>query len=185
MQMSSSRWRRLAIVLNMLVPGSGLVVLRREWLGLCLALLYGLLVQVVLWGLLLVPLSIPKSAVVACTIGAAAVWAGAQWLMMIRWRLVFDPEVELELERLLARADQRLDAGDYESARQILIVAKTLNDEHVGFNMRWGRLMQLTGRSYHARAAWHRVLRLAPSGEEGRQARQALAGIGPEVDGDL
>ena len=74
--MSTSRTKWSAILLNVLVPGSGLVILRREWLGLCLALLYGLLAQTALWGVWLIPISIPRLVVVGSAISAAAVWAG-------------------------------------------------------------------------------------------------------------
>lgn len=179
--MSTSRTKWSAILLNVLVPGSGLVILRREWLGLCLALLYGLLAQTALWGVWLIPISIPRLVVVGSAISAAAVWAGAQWLLIQRWRLVAAPEVELELERLLAQADAAMETGELESARRILLVARSLNDEHIGVNMRWGRLMQLMGRFHRARSTWRRVLRLRPSDQQDRQAREALAAIPPKT----
>ncbi len=179
--MSASRNIWLAILLNMLVPGSGLVILRREWLGLCLALLYGLLAQTALWGVWLIPVSIPGFVVIGSAISAATVWAGAQWLLMQRWRLVAAPEVELELDRLLVQADAAMDTGELESARRILLVARSLNDEHIGVNIRWGRLMQLMGRFHHARSTWRRVLRLRPSDDQNRQAREALAAIPPKT----
>jgi len=173
-----------AVVLNLLVPGAGLVILRREWLGLCLALLYGLLVQSTLWGVWLIPMSIPRGVVVASAMAAASVWVGAQWLLIQRWRLVTAPEVELEIDSLLARADSTLESGDLESVRRILLVARALNDEHVGVNIRWGRVMQRMGRLHHARATWQRVLRLRPSDDEHRQAREALAATAPKLRQD-
>ena len=179
--MSATRYKWSAILLNVLVPGSGLVILRREWLGLCLALLYGLLVQTTLWGVWLIPITIPRFVVMGSAISATAVWAGAQWLLIQRWRLVAAPEVELELDRLLAQADAAMETDELESARRILLVARSLNDEHIGVNIRWGRLMQLMGRFHHARSTWRRVLRLRPSDEQNRQAREALAAMPPKT----
>ena len=43
--------KAIAIWMNLLVPGTGLILLRREWLGLAMAMLFCVCAQVGLWGM--------------------------------------------------------------------------------------------------------------------------------------
>ena len=95
------RVRRIrALALNVIAPGVALVILRREWLGLTVALLFTLLAQVALWGLLLLPAGIPVEWSVVSGIAAGVVWVGAQWLGWASARTVHATNSRNEAGRL-------------------------------------------------------------------------------------
>jgi len=149
-----------AIAINLLVPGSGLIVLRREWLGLALAILFGLLTQIVIFGTLIVPEDIPHWVTLLSAGGALGTWVLAQWLAVRRLRFVVSPEVKGELRALCARARRALAEEDWAEAHTSLLVASDLNDEDLELAMLWAQLMTATGRIADARRWWRRVLRL-------------------------
>jgi hypothetical protein len=169
--------RRLAIICNLVVPGSGLIVLRREWLGLALAVLFALLAEVALAGALIVPATIPVSLTTLSFSAAVLVWIGAQWRLLVRLRAAYGPAVERELASLRERAAAALAKRDYVDARDILSVALTINDEDVACNVQWAELMTLMGRFPQARRAWRRVLRLDRDDTHRRTAVEALASL--------
>ena len=86
-----------AVAINLVIPGGGLIVLRREWLGFAISILFVVLTQIAIFGLLIVPLDLPRWAVVVALAGMAGVWGLSQWLVVVRGRLVASPELESEL----------------------------------------------------------------------------------------
>ena len=169
--------RRLAVVCNLAVPGSGLIVLRREWLGLALAVLFGLLVEVALLGTLVVPAAVPVWITRSCIAGAALVWVSAQWRLVVRLRVTEGAALPEEVRLLRERAAAATEAGSYAEAVDILRLALTLDDEDVESNIQWAELMTAMGRFRHARRAWRRVLPLDRCGQHRRQAMEALAAL--------
>ena len=172
--------RRLALVCNVIVPGSGLIVLRREWLGVAVAILFGFLAEMVLLGVLIVPATIPPWVTALCFSTAVFVWLGAQWRLWVRLRSedgsALDSELALLRERAAAAAAER----SYAKAADIMRVALTLNDEDLGCNVQHAELMMLMGRFARARRAWRRVQSLDSRGQYRRQAADALASL-PEA----
>jgi hypothetical protein len=164
----------LAIGLNILAPGTGLILLRREWLGTLLAAFFSLLCLVGLWGLLIVPMELPRWLVVSSLIAAGLVWTAAQVLLMRRMRVACTPEMQTELEQLCLRADELLEAGDVETAFRTLQFARSLNDEDVEINIRWAHVLTAMGQFGQARRAWKLVCRLDRRGEAHRMAVEAL-----------
>jgi hypothetical protein len=168
---------RLAILCNLIVPGSGLIVLRREWLGLAAAVLFGVLGQIVLLGLLVVPAAIPGWMTTLSLSAAVFVWLGAQWQLLVRIRTATGPSVERELTVLRRRAAEAVTRREYAEAADILRVALTLNDEDVETNIQWAELMTLTGKLRQADRTWRRVLHLDRNGQHHRRAREALPAL--------
>jgi hypothetical protein len=71
-----------ALLLNLVVPGSGLILRRREWLGVALAGLFGMAVNVALGGWLLAPMAIPGWIKWSAAAIAVCAWALAQSLFL-------------------------------------------------------------------------------------------------------
>ncbi len=165
----------LALVCNAIIPGSGLIILRREWLGLAAAALFGVFGQIALLGLLLLPATIPAWLTTLSFSAAVFVWLGAQWRLAVRIRTATGPEVDRELAFLRQQAAEAVARQAYADATDILRVAMTLNDEDLEANIQWAELMTLTGKFAHAARAWRRVLQLDRTGQHRRRAREALA----------
>lgn len=168
------------MVCNLVVPGSGLIVLRRDWLGLAVAVLFGILAEVVLLGALIVPGVVPPWVTTLCFSAALFVWLGGQWRLWTRLRTADGSALEAELAVLRERAAAAAGERAFARAVEILQVALTLNDEDLACNVQQAELMTLMGRFARARRAWRRVQSLDRKAEYGRQAADALASL-PEA----
>lgn len=166
--------RRWALALNLIAPGAGLVVLRREWLGLSVALLFASFGQLALWGLLLVPADLPRRVAVVAAVAASLVWLGAQWLGVVRAAQILSPEAEHNLGMLRERAAEAMAAGRYADAHDLLKVGRAINDEDLEICAQWARLLTLTGRFAEARKAWTHLLRVDHAGVYRREAINAV-----------
>lgn len=161
-----------AAVLNVLVPGSGLIVLRQDRLGGMLSFVFAVGALLGLWGLWIVPGSIPLPVAIAGGAGAVVMWVASQWLVWRRMSRVLGDTARRHLERCCelaadAMANRRLNvAGAY--LREALL----LNDEVTHVRVQWARLLVALGRFPDARAAWEAVLDLD---EEGSFHREAVA----------
>ena len=151
---------QVAIALNLFVPGTGLILARREWLGATLAALFGVLVQLGLWGCLIEPARMPTWLVVACLAGGALVWLTAQYLLRQRLVLMRDPGVQEELARLRDQAAEHMANGGYKDAWAVLQVALAIDDEDLDSNVQTAELLAALGRIAQARKAWRRVAQL-------------------------
>ena len=96
---------------------------------------------------------------------------------MLRLRRAFGPGIDREIAHLCRLAEEATAGGEYEKAKELLLVASTLNDEDPGVNVRLAQLMTALGRFRHARQAWNRVVQLSRSSAEKRQAAEALAAL--------
>ncbi len=151
---------RAAILLNLLLPGSGLILLRREWLGAAIAVLFGLLAEVAIWGCLIAPASLPTWTVTASLIAAAVIWLAAQFLLRRQLAAFDTPAVGRELEHLRRQAAQLLAAGRPDQALETLALALALNDEDVETLVQQADLLQRLGRADDAKRIWRQVRRL-------------------------
>jgi membrane protein implicated in regulation of membrane protease activity len=169
---------RLAIAFNLFVPGAGLILLRREWLGVSAALLFGILAEVAVLGTLVLPATVPPWMTTLCLSAAVFVWLGAQWRLWVRIRSATGPALERQMAALVERAAEAVARRAYAEATELLQVAMTLDDEDLPASIRWAELMTLMGRFGQARRAWRRVLQLdRSSGRHRRQALEALASL--------
>lgn len=74
----------MAWLLNMVLPGTGLILRGREGVGFLICLVFGLCGQVALAGMLIAPEAIPAWLVWVASVLAALTWAGAQMLLAAR-----------------------------------------------------------------------------------------------------
>lgn len=162
------------MTLNVLAPGAGLVLLRRDWLGLSICLLFGLLAQLALWGLFIVPASVPGAVSAAAAVGALLIWGWAQWLVVGRARLVLGPVAKEAIEVLLARASEAMEKGEYQRCRHLVRLARSIDDGDAEVQHVWAHLLTVTGQFRDARRAWERLLLLEPTREARRTAIDAL-----------
>jgi len=149
--------RVLSIVLNLLVPGCGLILMQRETLGTALAFAFAALGVVGVSGSWITPMSIPVSLTVVSLSGAAGVWGLGQLLLVSRWRTMYGANRLDEKASLIQMATEALADGVYVNARLALESAMDLDDEDLMVNLLWARLMTRLGRIPEARSAWRRV----------------------------
>ncbi len=116
---NQARGRR-AQVINLFIPGAGLILLRRTWLGLALALLFSLSGHVVIAGLWIAPLAVPRVVLGAVMVAAVLVWALTQWLVRVRIRLVLGGDARHALALLRDRAIETMQAGRYEESAGLI-----------------------------------------------------------------
>jgi len=170
--MASEKARRTwALVLSAIAPGTGLVLLRREWLGLAIALLFALVAQLALWGLFIVPDVIPQWLSVCSALIAGAVWLGGWPLVLARIRNVLGPEATSGFSLLCQRARDALEQRQFAQARDLLRLAFSINDEDIEVHYLMARLMTVVGNRREATKAWERVLKLNP---DDRRLREAI-----------
>lgn len=129
-----------ARLLNLLAPGAGLILLRREWLGLALAVAFTALAQVAMLGWWVIPLDIPAWLSGVAGLSAGVIWAQAQWLVHRRARWVAAPAFAQELADLRRRAAEALARGAHEEARRLLVVARSVNDEDEQVAAMWAKI---------------------------------------------
>jgi tetratricopeptide (TPR) repeat protein len=161
-------------IVNLLVPGTGLIVVRREWLGLSIALLYTVLAQIGLVGILIAPLLVPQWLVISALGGAATVWLASQWLFLQRLARIRDATSAEELASLRERAQAAMESSDYQAALRLLNLAGELDDEDLETAVARANLLTLLGRFREARSTWHRVRRLDRRGQYAQVAGEAL-----------
>ena len=72
----------MAWTANLVVPGTGLIARRREWLGAALALLFGVCGHAAILGTWVAPKQWPAWITTAAWVLAGSVWAAAQGLYL-------------------------------------------------------------------------------------------------------
>ena len=174
-QQQHHRARRVcAFAANLIAPGAGLVILRRDALGVSLVVLFAILAQVAIWGILLVPSSIPDPVSVAAFVGAGVVWLAAQWMAHNQARRALGVEVERELALLRDRVARAIEDERFADARDLLGIGLQINDEDLDLNVQTARLLMLDGQLPEARRAWRRVVDLDRAGQYREEAKAAL-----------
>lgn len=164
----------LAVVCNLWVPGSGLIVTQRDWVGALLALLFAVAGQIALAGYLIAPLAVPGWLTIAATIACGAIWLTAQGLLLGRLRRWRGRDARESLQRLLRDADAALSADDLLGARLLLEHALTIDDEDLDANLAYARVLDRLG-TPQARAWWKRVARLDRARAHASEVGAALA----------
>lgn len=173
MRMDRVRWA-WAIGLNVIAPGAGLVILRREWFGLTVAVLFGLLAQAAIYGTLVDPMLARSDVTWVCGFAAGVVWVYAQATTIARARRVLGARARREIAVIVRQASQALSDGRYGDAIDLLNVALCVNDESIDLGVALARVLTLTGRLADARSAWKRVLDLDIAGDYRSEAITAL-----------
>lgn len=70
-----------AWLLNLILPGAGLILARREWLGFLLAIVFGICGNVALAGWFIAPMAFPSWLTGIATVMTVLAWAVAQVLL--------------------------------------------------------------------------------------------------------
>jgi len=165
----------LVWLLNLIVPGAGLIVRRREWLGFSLAVVFALCANICVAGWLIAPASIPRQLTLAAGILTGLAWVMAQALLRMQERLLVRRAAGLGV--LLDDAERALAAGDLDTARTALETAMALDDEDVRLHVLRARALERSGDVQRSRRAWRRVLQLDVDRQYARDARQALEAL--------
>ncbi len=74
----------MAVFMNLTVPGTGLILLGRGWLGFAVAVWFGLAVEVAVCGKLIAPATTAWTMTAASAVLAAAAWLLGQGLLATR-----------------------------------------------------------------------------------------------------
>ena len=172
----------LAVLLNLLLPGCGLILARREWLGFVIALFFTVCGQIAIFGLWNAPQSV-ATPVTALALGfAVALWVGAQMLLRRQLRIVADPNAAVQINTCHHLADEAVASGRLEDAYGALCVAKTVDDEDLSTHVRLARVATLLGRYDEARQIWRKVEQLDRKQEFRRELVQALERLPDQTD---
>ena len=167
-------------LLNIIIPGTGLVVRRREWLGFSLAIMFGLCGNVTLAGWLIAPAAVPAWLTRLASALAALTWVAAQLLLHRQGTLL--KRRASGLAALLREAHSALEAGDTESARLALESGAAVDDEAAELYVLRARLCDLVGDDRGARAARRRIHRLDRRRRRRCEVRPACGDESPATD---
>src|SRR5262245_36201868 len=130
-----------AIVMNLLVPGTGLILLGREWLGLGLTVAFGVTGELAAMGGLLAPASLPDSITILVIALAVVTWLLAQFFLWARIRFLRDPRLPGDLAALCETAESAIRRNDPESAWHALRLALAMDCTDLHSRVLWARLL--------------------------------------------
>ncbi len=125
-------------VANLLVPGVGLILCRREWLGVAVATVFGVCGHVALAGWFIAPAAIPTWLAVGVSILAGGSWVLGQHLLRQRireWRREL-----AALPPLLSEAAAHMADGRLEAAAAVIDDAMKIDDQNADVHLLQGRL---------------------------------------------
>lgn len=163
--------------LNLIVPGSGLIISQREWFGLTLALLFGVCSQIALGGWLIAPAAIPLWLTFAAAVMAALVWVAAQVLLHHHLGVFNHPQRGEQIARFLDEARAAVNHGDRRSALLLVEAALSLDDECLDTCVERARLLSRLGPAASMNRAWRRVAALDTLGRYRDESIAALRGL--------
>jgi hypothetical protein len=158
-----------AVLMNVIVPGAGLLLVGRVELGIATSVLFAFCAEAAFCGMLIAPAAMPPWLTVGAGSLAMAIWVVAQWLLRDRLATLRDPELQKELEAIRAEVVAAIQRKDLLEARGLLQIALRTDPDSVETQVLWARLMTLLGRFSHSRRAWRRILK---TGDD-RFAREA------------
>lgn len=148
----------LVWIANVIIPGAGLIIRRREWLGLLLALLFSICANVAVAGFLIAPESMPAWAPWTAATLTALTWTFAQFLCA--WQARSMREAARRIAALLETSRGAISLGDMDAARKAILSAASIDEEDVELNVLWAQVSQRSGDLHEARYRWRRVIQL-------------------------
>lgn len=148
----------LAILLNVIMPGTGLIVLGRLRTGLLSALLFTVCGELAVCGVFLSPGSIPPVVTIGSGAVAAGAWLLAQWMLKDRIGTLRDPALQHELAILREQAMAAIDRKEWQDAQGLLHIAMNIDPDSAETMVLWARLVTALGRFREGRKAWKRVI---------------------------
>jgi len=133
----------MALILNLVIPGAGLMLRGRYWLGFALAMLFALAANVAIAGWLVAPVAIPRIYSWTASIIAVMTWVLAQVLIV---RHPSSPaDAEPAVGTLLEQAQDAMSRRDWTAARTAIDAALELNQENAEMNDLRARVNTLAG----------------------------------------
>lgn len=168
------RRRTWAIGLNLIAPGAGLVILRREWLGLTVAVLFAALAQLTVFAVLIEPSSTLSSGPLLLGIATGVVWLFGQLVNIVRAGRVLGERARQKIASIVNQVSRALAEQQYGDAARLLEAALAIDDECVDLRMAQARVLTVMGRFDQARVAWEAVLDLDVQGSHRAEAIGAL-----------
>jgi len=157
-------------LLNVLFPGSGLVLLRREWLGLVLAFFFASCISLYIAGTWIAPVVMPVWLVYTCLVLSVCCWGFAQWFAMVRHR-----ELARRADQasdLMQQGQKAVNDGDLANAVQAYETALVLDPERSDLLLRLAQLLDQTGDHEARNEICRQILQVAPRSSEAEAARQ-------------
>lgn len=116
-------------MLNVIVPGSGLVLRRREWLGLLLSLVFAICANLAVAGWLVAPAAVPRWLTILAALLAVGSWLFAQYLYWAQGAV--EVRRAQTVAGLLTEARSSLLRHDFDAADRELAAAAELDaDNH-------------------------------------------------------
>jgi hypothetical protein len=156
----TARLVSMASWLNLLVPGAGLVLLGRIWLGLALGLLFLITVNFVIASLFLAPEAAPSPWRELGILAAALVYISAQGWQAQRVRTGLAASAERTRRESLSRAIALLEGGDAAAAHEALRPLLPQAEGDLAIAYHFAEIVSAQGAGDAARAAWARVRKL-------------------------
>lgn len=157
---------------NLLLPGAGLVLVRREWLGLALAMVFSISGNVVIAGRWIAPATVPGwMSWLALLIGVAT-WCLSQHLLFRQQRM--RQLATQRIQTILAEARRAVDAGDLPLALRTLSLGAAIDDEHLELQVLRARVLAQSGDWDASCKVWRWIVRLRDAGQYAAEAEKAL-----------
>jgi len=160
--------------MNLLVPGTGAILLGRPWLGVALAAWFLAGSELAILGLLVAPAILPEPLSISGLAAAGAAWLAAQILLIRRIRFLRSLDLPREMAILHRFARRALARGDYPAVRAAIALGLSMDDSDVVLHVLRARLLALTSRPAKARRAWQAAAALDADGAFGSEIQQHL-----------
>ena len=167
----------LVRLLNLVLPGTGLILRRREWLGFSLAMVFGISGNIALAGWLIAPMAVPPKMT-----GLAFILSGMSWLaaqVLLHREAAAMRRQSAQLRALVDAARAALDHGDLESAKLELESGLALDDECAEVYLLRARLCGVSGDEQGANA--NRECALGLQRKQGRRSPSPTLTHGAEI----
>lgn len=156
--MKAKLW--IAVLLNLVLPGSGLIMARRPWLGFSMSVFFAACANLVIWGFFIAPYSLRHDVTATAAGLAAALWIVAQVHLIKRIRSSPDDGVAEQLTTCHDLAEKAMQEGRHDDAYGALSVALTVDDRNLQTYVKLARLTTMLGKYGEARQAWDKVEQL-------------------------
>lgn len=163
---------QLARQVNWWLPGVGLILAHRLWLGLVIGVLFTLLANLLIWGAAIVPDSVPRIFLFLTGLFLVATYAGAQFLL---WRDIRRRQLaarKAERTRILNQAVEFLTQGDLARACMCVEALLPYAEDDLMVAVRIAQTLTAAQDAPRGIEAWMRVRRLDVQAVYRREAEE-------------
>lgn len=150
----------LAIALNIVIPGPGLTLVGRPWVGVGLTIWFAVCAELALFGLLIAPATLPHWLSLVAAGAAVLAWLVGQGLLAARIRFLRSANLPRQLAILGRLAERAITHGDYRTAQAAISVALSMDDTDGPTHLLRARLAECRGHLWAARRARQTASRL-------------------------